>query len=141
MELKEIYYRCGLSDPDLFEKQIKTKSLFYSVDMMREIIGNNRSTGKSTKIMMMAIQNVFDNKTTLIATHSGRACTDFCMALKKHVRCFPELDLSWYSGTSVQEFVGTTNNRNRILVANYVSVSERNIVARARHFDIEYLDY
>lgn len=141
MTLNEVYHRCGLINAKLFERQAIENSMFDSKELMTEVIGKNRRRGQTTNLMMWAIKNVFDQKTTVIAVINTTLNNRLCLELKKYVKNFPELDLSWYAGTITNEFVGTTVNRNRIFVATYVSESERNVVMRARRYDVEYLDY
>ncbi len=93
MELREIYRRCGLRDPDEFKKEIITDALFSDHHVVKNIIGYGRRQGKTTNFMMSGIQNLFEGKNTIIWVTNFSIARDCHHAFLRYSSNFPELNI------------------------------------------------
>lgn len=93
MELKEIYRRCGLKDPDEFKTEVITDALFSDHENVKNVIGYKRRLGKTTGIMMLGIQNLFERKNTIIWVANFSLVRDCHHKFLKYSSLFPELNI------------------------------------------------
>jgi hypothetical protein len=75
MNIKTIYKELGLQNPEQFERDVKTKSLFSSnIKEQKFILEGGRRTGRTTRAIISAISNIFKEKSTVIVCHNYHDC-------------------------------------------------------------------
>ena len=75
MNIKAIYKELGLQNPEQFERDVKTKSLFSSnIKEQKFILEGGRRTGRTTRAIISAISNIFKEKSTVIICHNYYDC-------------------------------------------------------------------
>lgn len=93
MELKEVYERCGLKDPDNFKTEVITAALFYDHRAVKDLIEYKRRLGKTTNFIMAGLQNLFEGKSTIIWVTNFSLVRDCHHNFLKYSSLFPELNI------------------------------------------------
>ena len=93
MNILDIYKKCGLKDPELFEKEVKVNALFTGVEEIRSVVGRGRRLGKTTGLMMQSIQNLYSGHSSVIWVPSFLTARLQRDNLYRHLEMFPELGI------------------------------------------------
>ena len=112
MELKQIYERCGLKDPDDFKKEVITAALFSEHETIKNVIAYRRRIGKTTGLMMSGFQNLFQGKNTIIWVANFSTVRDCHHTFLKYSSFFSELNISVDNNG---QFSTPFNNKRTIL--------------------------
>lgn len=138
MELKKIYERCGLKDPDEYRASIIDESLFSGCrDKYKDVVELGRRRGKTTSFMMNSIKNLYDGKTTVIWV-STLGMIKYCHHnFLKYASLFPDLMIEVENNG---EFVASWGKgRPKVMfVAIYNSIRQKNLTGVT--WDEEYDD-
>jgi len=138
MELKQIYERCGLKDPDEYRKNVIDRAIFSGLpEIYKDVVENGRRSGTTTSIMMSAIKNLHDGRTTVIWVTSlgmvGYCHNNFL----RYANIFPYLAIEVEkNGEFVASFVA--GKPKVMFIANYNRIPQKNL--KGVNWDEEYDD-
>ena len=136
MELRQIYERCGLKDPDDFKKDVMTAALFSDHETTKNVIAYRRRLGKTTGFIMAGLQNLFEGKSTIIWVTNFSTVRDCHHSFLKYASLFSELDISVDNNG---QFSTLVNNKKAILkfVTKHNGIPQATIGFK---YDIEFDD-
>jgi hypothetical protein len=112
MELKEVYERCGLKDPDDFKAEVMTAALFSDHETVKNVVWYKRRLGKTTKFMITGLHNLFEGKSTIIWVTNFSLVRDCHHNFLKYSSLFPELNI-WVDNNG--QFSASFNNKKATL--------------------------
>ncbi len=140
MTLEECYMKCGLKQPNEFKRDLYDSTYFTDREIMRDVFTKGRRNGTTTNYVIQAIHNLLNGKTTVIWCGGIVTTKLTSRAVASYLGFFDELK-SWKhtspNGSYVNQFDGTTLNRNRI----YVSSIYYETIVRHNDANIIYRDY
>lgn len=138
MKLEEIYHRCGLKNPEDYKKEIIDSALFSDNPFYtREVIEKGRLQGRTTNFMMRGLQNLFEQKSTIIWESGIGVSRRVHFIFDGYASLFPELRIE---STKQGEFVSNFRGKSSFLrfIPLYNNLPQSNIVGLS--WDIEYDD-
>lgn len=138
MNLKQIYERCGLKDSDEHRKKIIDRAIFSGLpEIYKDVVEKGRRTGKTTSIMMNAIKNLYDGKTTVIWVMSLGMVGCCHRNFLRYANMFPDLVIEVEkNGEFVASFVA--GKPKVMFIANYNRIPQKDL--KGVEWDEEYDD-